>query len=215
MKEIEKAIKIANGYKQVKSYQHYVDGFKSFYEEIFKRLPKSKVSLDYGCAYSILSLAMRLRGDEVIAVDMTDKYTNTKMLKDNGIKFVKHNIEKDDLKGKADLIIITEVVEHLNSNPLKSIKRLYNALNDGGSIVCTTAAYEMHGETTSMNNGSKGLWNDLRSWRDIPEYKGKWKDEHTFHYDQFDLIGLFTEAGFKVENIEFISDFSHFLLARK
>lgn len=214
---IEKVlIDITSKYKQHPQFENYVGGFKNYYEDVFNLLPKSKKSLDIGAAYGILALMMRLRGDEVKATDMVSKYTCLKMLKDNKVKFEFLNIEKENVKGKYDLITMTETIEHLNSNPLSAIKRLYNALNPGGHLFVSTVMKERHGETTSMNVGKKGLWNDLKSWKDIPyDYKGKWVDEHTFHYTQFDLVTLLSDAGFEIEDVGNIGNYSHFIIGKK
>ena len=209
------SLNIAKKYKQHKNFDNYVNGFGPYYEEILKLLPKSKTSLDLGCAYGVLALELSLRGDKTYASDMTDKYTNTKMLKDNGIDFIKNNIEKSPLDVKVDLITCTETLEHLNSNPLPSVKRMYDALNKGGRLFISTVKKEVYGRTTSMNQGKKGLWNDLDSWKDIPEYKGKWKDEHTFHYDQWNLITLLSEAGFEIEKVGDLGNFSNYIIGIK
>ena len=207
--------KILNKYKQHEQCMQYYKGFKSLYEDLMKIMPKSKKTLDLGCAYGFLSLMLSKRGDKVEACDMTDEFTSKKMLKDNGIKFFKHNIEKKDLPRKYDLITMTETIEHLNSNPLPVAKRIFDSLEKNGKVLVTTVAREIHGNTTSMNNGEKGLWNDLISWRDIPEYKGKWKDQHTYHYSQIDLVSLFSEAGFEIEDCYILNDFTHVLIGKK
>jgi len=212
---IEKTIPIAKKYKQHKAFKNYFEGFKDYYEAVYKLLPKSKKTLDVGCAYGTLALMMKLRGDDVVASDMNELYINTKMLKDQGIEFQKINIEKSDIKGKYDLITLTETIEHLNSNPLKPLRRIFNALEVGGHLFVSTVMKEVHGDTTSMNGGEKGLWNDLLSWRKIPEYKGKWKDQHTFHYDQYNLVTLLVEAGFEIEEIGNINNFSHFVIGKR
>jgi len=212
---VEKALEIARGYKQHPAFENYMAGFRDYYEEVFKLLPQSAKTLELGCAYGILALMLKLRGDMVITSDMTTEYTNLKMLRDNGILFVKNNIEKQDLKHKFNLITMTEVIEHLNSNPLPAVKRLHNALHEGGRLFVSTVMKEAHGDTTSMNSGKKGLWNELDDWHDIPEYKGKWMDEHTFHYDQWNLITLLTEAGFEIEKVGNINNFSHYIIGKK
>lgn len=216
---IKKAVGIFKDHKQIKNAENYVAGLSPLYEEIWKVLPESKKTLDIGAAYGIMSLACKLRGDDVVAMDMTAKFTNLEMLKKHDIPFVKINLEKDKeipVQGKADLIIFTEVLEHLNSNPLLTIKKMYNALKPGGYMVCSTPARELFGKPENLNDGNKpGLWNDLTDWRDIPTYKGKWMDQHTFHYSQIDLVSLFAEAGFEVEDITLIAEFSHLIIARK
>lgn len=214
---IKEAVKIFKEYKQIKDADNYVKGLTPLYEEIFKALPEAKKTIDLGGAYGIMALACKLRGDDVTLMDMTAKFTNLEMLKKQGIGFVKHDLEKDkDIGQKADLVIFTEVLEHLNSNPLPTIQKIYRALNPGGYLICSTPAKELWDKTTSMNNkGVAGLWNDLNSWRDIPEYKGKWKDQHTYHYDQFELVSLTAEAGFEVEDVYEIAGFSNLVIARK
>jgi 2-polyprenyl-3-methyl-5-hydroxy-6-metoxy-1,4-benzoquinol methylase len=209
------SLNITKKYKQHKNFNNYVNGFKPYYEDILKVLPKSKTSLDLGCAYGVLALELMLRGDKTYASDMTDKYTNVKMLKENGIEFIKNNIEKSPLPVKVDLITCTETLEHLNSNPLPAVKRMYDALNEGGNLFISTVKKELYGKTTSMNKGEKGLWNDLDSWKDIPEYKGKRRDEHTFHYDQWNLITLLSEAGFEVEEVGDIGGFSNYIIGKR
>lgn len=213
--EIDNVLKITKKYKQHPQFEHYVEGFKQYYQDVFNLLPKSKKTLDIGCAYGILALMLKNRGDDMVASDMTDKYTSGLMLKDQGIKFEFMNIEKGKLNKKFDLITMTETIEHLNSNPLPAMKRVYEMLNGGGHVFVSTVMKERHGETTSMNTGQKGLWNDLKSWKDIPEYKGKWKDEHTYHYTQFDLVTLLSEAGFEIASIGNIGNFSHWIVGTK
>lgn len=212
---INKILKISDKYKQHKNFKNYYDNFKDYYVEVYKLLPKSKTTLDIGCAYGILALMMKQRGDGTTASDMNTTYINLKMLKKEGIEWEKINIEKQDIKGKYDLITMTETIEHLNSNPLKPLQRIYEALNDGGHLFISTVMKETHGQTTSMNSGEKGLWNDLLSWRDIPDYKGEWKDQHTFHWDQYNLVTLLVEAGFEIEKIGNINNFSHYVIGKK
>jgi hypothetical protein len=146
---------------------------------------------------------------------MNTEFINVKMLKDQGIDWQKLNIEKQDVKGQYNLITMTETIEHLNGNPLKAITRLYDALLPDGRLFVSTVMKEVHGDTTSMNGGEKGLWNDILNWKDIPEYKGEWKDQHTFHWDQYNLVTLLSEAGFEIEKLGDISNFSNYIIGKK
>lgn len=212
---------IMNDYRQYKTAFQYTDNLGALHMAMWPHIPASKTTLDIGSAYGVLPLMLKLRGDDVTASDMTTKFINQQMLKDNDIHWLNLNIEKDtlivfDTPTKFNLVTLTEVLEHLNSNPLSTVKKIHNALGPGGHVVCTTPAKEIHGTTIYMNDGGKpGLWNDLESWRDIPEYEGKWKDAHNFHYDQFELVSLFTEAGFEVQDVFVIAEFSHLLIGKK
>lgn len=222
----KQAREIMKKYKQFKTATKYTDNLGPLHMAIWPHIPKAKIqlsntplTLDIGSAYALLPLMLSLRGDRVTASDMTRKFTNFDMLKDNKISWIDFNIEKDKTLQSLhnfELVTMTEVLEHLNSNPLPSLKKIYNVLVPGGYIVCSTPAKEIQGTTVYMNNGNKpGLWNDLDSWRDIPEYKGKWVDQHTFHYDQFELVSLFTEAGFEVQDVFVVADFSHLIIGKK
>lgn len=217
---IKEALKVFKKYKQIKGAEQYVQGLAPLYEEIYKNLPESKKTWDVGTAYGVMALACKLRGDAVTGTDMTDKFSNLEMFKDQSIRFLKWDVEKESIKSeRADLVVFTEILEHLNSDPLPTIKKLYNITKTGGYVVCSTPAKELWGTPAAMNKQmgkkSPGLWNDKESWRDIPEYKGKWHDEHTYHYDQFELVSLFTEAGFEIEDVKIIADFSHLLIGKK
>lgn len=212
MELVKKAVEIQKKYRQHKNCETYTNNFSDYYREVLRVLPKSKSTIDIGCAYGTLALALSIRGDKVTATDMTTEYINKKMLKDNGIRFEKWNVEKSTKSIKADLITMTETIEHLNSNPLKAILNIKASLNPKGKIFISTVAREIHGDTTSMNTGRKGLWNDIISWRDIPEYDGEFKDEHTFHYTQFDLISLLDEAGFNISKVGVLGNFSNYII---
>jgi 2-polyprenyl-3-methyl-5-hydroxy-6-metoxy-1,4-benzoquinol methylase len=213
----KEARKIMKEYPQHKSADQYTDNLGALHQAMWPFIPKSKKTLDIGSAYAVLPLMLSLRGDTVTASDMTTIFTNLKMLHDHGIKWKNINLEKDKkLPSGYDLITLTEVLEHLNSNPLPTIKKIYQALNPGGYVVCSTPSKEIFGDTTHLNDkGKAGLWNDCNSWHDIPEYHGKWKDQHTYHYDQFELVSLFTEAGFVIQDIRTIASFSHLIIGKK
>lgn len=215
----KQAREIMKQYKQYKTADAYTDNLRPLHEAMWPHIPPSKKTLDIGSAYAVLPLMLKLRGDDVTASDMTTKFTNLQMLKDHNIEWLDLNIEKDQTRvvdELPDLITLTEVLEHLNSNPLPSIKKIYDALEPGGHVVCSTPAKEIQGTTIYMNDGGKpGLWDKLESWRDIPIYKGKWIDRHHFHYDQFELVSLFYEAGFEVQDVFVIAEFSHLIIGRK
>jgi 2-polyprenyl-3-methyl-5-hydroxy-6-metoxy-1,4-benzoquinol methylase len=91
---------------------------------------KSKLKiLEIGCGYGYLTYALRKLGHEVIGIDISK--TAIEFAKNNfGGKFYERNIENLNFKENSfDLIIATELIEHLSDINLfitKSIKLLKN-----------------------------------------------------------------------------------------
>lgn len=160
-------------------------------------LPENGVIMDVGTAYGTVAVAMADLGYKVYACDLLREYANIGQMKRAGVAFTTCNIEKEDLKLKepVDLVLFTEVLEHLNANPLEPIKRLKKALKPGGHILCTTPRFEAYGS-------APGIWGSKFSWKQIPkELPEKWRDEHTHHYNQLSLVNLFTHAGLTVTEV--------------
>jgi 2-polyprenyl-3-methyl-5-hydroxy-6-metoxy-1,4-benzoquinol methylase len=187
-----------------------MDNYHAVLGLIEKYSPNSKTVLDVGCAYGVLSIVCARLGKDVLAIDNETKYTPRELLKKEGVKFKQWDIEKTEYKqGSFDLIIMTEVLEHLNYNPLKPLKRLAHLLNPGGKLIITTPSYENQGP-------APGRWGLLVNWRKIPETGTEWLDEHTHHYSLAELVTLADEAGLETESFgRCYNDMSNYIVARK
>lgn len=156
--------------------------------------------LDIGCAYWTLAVYCRsLFGCEVYATDMTVTNTNQKMTRENSIAFFKHNIELDDLPWakdtKFDIIIFTEVLEHLNLHPVPTLRRIRSLLSDDGFLFLSTPDSASWGITTKYYS----------SLADIPVSRTDCKelvDDHVWQYSRDELFYVLGESGFSVEKIE-------------
>lgn len=103
-----------NNLGYVEMFNNFIEKYIICYKENIKRI------LDFGCgSVPVLAKLLRNRG---FLVDIYDKYFFP---------------EKDYLKKKYDLIILSEVIEHLK-DPLKELIRLKENLNIDGKFIFMT-----------------------------------------------------------------------------
>lgn len=154
-----------------------------------------KTALDVGTAYGTLAYILSKIGIKVTATDIMDLHSK-KMFKQRDIKFLKHNIETDEIKGKYDVVVLTDVLEHLCYNPLPVLKKLHDACNKG--ILISTSAKE-------VDYVCDGKWKDEISWRQIPNFKKyKFVDGHHHTYYLWELDDLLREAGFRIKESQLL-----------
>lgn len=96
---------------------------------------EGKKVLEIGCSIGGVASLLSERGFEVYASDIS-KYAIAKAKKlSPGINFSVFDVQKKiPLKGKFDLIIAFEVVEHLEKPDL-AIKNMFSSLKEGGFLV--------------------------------------------------------------------------------
>ncbi len=180
----------------------YGEGYKlSFIDEfginlsakkVFKSISKlsGNIScLDIGCGYNAMLLKKLLPNiSQGVGIDVSIN----KDLKDiKNLKFIESPIETaiNQLSGKSfDLILIMSVLEHLN-DPLLTLKRSYEHLNEGGYLFINVPTWlgKVFLEFSAFKLGLS------------PFYE---MDDHKMYYDKKDLWPLLVKAGFKPSNIE-------------
>lgn len=157
---------------------------------------RPKKVLDVGCAYGFMSYLLSLAKMEVTAVDCMVLF-NEKVFKENGIKFQKRNIETQSIDGKYDLVLLMDVLEHLNYNPLPVLKKLREV---GKAIIITTPAREIDPVMPD-----KAKYKDFINWKMIPNFKKyQFSDSHHHTYTLWELKELLTEAGFTIDDYELL-----------
>jgi len=100
-----------------------------------KNKQKLKV-LEIGCGYGYLTYSINKMGHETLGIDISKKAID--FAKSNfGVYYKTTSIEKFKTNQKYDLIIATELIEHLE-NPTKFIKNVSKKLKNNGKIIITT-----------------------------------------------------------------------------
>ncbi|MCO6473448.1 MAG: class I SAM-dependent methyltransferase [Melioribacteraceae bacterium] len=106
-------------------------------EQYLKENDVKKI-LEIGSGYGYLTYALRKRGYEVLGTDISRNAVETAQQLFGG-KFIASAADelKNLLKEKYDLIIASEVIEHVKS-PIEFVKNLAELLSNNGSLLLTT-----------------------------------------------------------------------------
>jgi len=97
--------------------------------------------LDVGCAYGTLALfSQRMFNCEIYCTDFTDIYLSEKLKQNYNFNFAVNNIEREEFPWplQFDVIIFTEVLEHLNFHPKPTLRKLRSLLLSNGKLFLTT-----------------------------------------------------------------------------
>ncbi|MFA6249898.1 MAG: methyltransferase domain-containing protein [Candidatus Shapirobacteria bacterium] len=125
----------------------YIEG--DVIEFIKKSSPDRPLTIgDFGCGNGALLLRLARMAKEINknitfwGYDLSEEFVEygnraAKFKEVDKIKFAKKNIEHDRLDQKFDLIILSEVLEHV-ANPEEVLENISRSLNGGGRLVVST-----------------------------------------------------------------------------
>lgn len=190
-------------------YQHaYRDTELSYWVHIPKWIMEMKDTehevkrcLDIGSAYGTLAVYARsIFGCDVYATDMASTYMSQKMAQENGIKFFEHNIETDEFPWmqdtKFDIIIFTEVLEHLNLYPVPTLRKIRSQLSENGRIFLSTPDSASWGITTKYYSSLAEMPTSKKDGQEMV-------DDHIWQYSRDELLYVLGESGLLIEKLEY------------
>lgn len=102
--------------------------------------------LDIGSHYLHQALLLQALGHEMTGIDV-GIFTGAGMVKERAARFCIRNFEVNDIEtgrflpgqdGRFDLILFTEVLEHITFNPVRFWQRVYELLSPGGLVYIST-----------------------------------------------------------------------------
>ena len=170
-------------------------------------VPVKETALDIGCAYGTTSVFLKKIGWNVMGIDITDRYVNKKLFDKYQIEFKQNNIMTDSIPS-ADLIVFTEMLEHLCGDIQGIFNKLSDALNPDGYIVLSTPLKGVY--------GAEPIGKDLTSYKELMKFQGDINspvDDHYYLYSPEEIEGLCKNANLviKKQNIE---KWIHYLLQK-
>ena len=141
-KEILKEYSKENNSKSPGEYLKYSLGWHYILAPKLLELPEVKEVLDVGALFGTMSIFLAKKGKQVTAVDgYVDKIPDKLKLKYN-LNFIFTNLESEIYppfpENKFDLVLMSEILEHLNYNPVSALLLIRKTLKPGGYLVITT-----------------------------------------------------------------------------
>ena len=115
--------------------------------ETLNRLPlNSRVVLNIGSHYLHSSLLLQFLGYEVYSMDVSEfwdlDFVKVRQKNFDVIKVVDNNLEhltsQNEVKDKYDVILFTEILEHITFNPINFWKKIYSLTQTKGYIYIST-----------------------------------------------------------------------------
>ena len=157
-----------------------------------EKRPFQKI-VDIGCGYgTLLAFVSSITGAEATCMDAT-AYLKPEIQSRYGLKFVQGDVERDPVPiENADAVIMTEVLEHFNFQPVPTLRRIRDAMRPGGRFYLSTPNVE-----------SWGRVNRYPSLAGVPSYSPSAAriDGHIWVYSREELEKVLSEAGFRVERM--------------
>lgn len=98
--------------------------------------------LDIGCGVGTISFYLASKGHYVTGIDLSESAIkmakkNAKVLHlENNLEFLLVDFPKNSIKDKFQVVLISEVLEHLNDDK-KAIKLAYGLLEKGGTVIAS------------------------------------------------------------------------------
>jgi 2-polyprenyl-3-methyl-5-hydroxy-6-metoxy-1,4-benzoquinol methylase len=150
-----------------------------------------------------MSLGAYTLGYKTFAIDVIDTWVNKPALDMRGIPFIQHNIEDGPIPDvpPADVVIFTEVLEHLNCNPVLALTNIRKGMKPGALLILSTPRRESGRHNPGIYQEEQLNPSEFRPhWKYIPETRnGKaWVDAHTYIYTEYELRHLVELCGFSI-----------------
>jgi 2-polyprenyl-3-methyl-5-hydroxy-6-metoxy-1,4-benzoquinol methylase len=191
-----------NGYYE--TYKKYEFGYWQYIPNwIFRYCQNNNVknTLDVGVAYGTLALFTKLISScDLYGVDFV-KYISDDLVKKYDIKYQINNIEIEQFPWdiKFDVILFTEIMEHLNYNILPTLLKIKSLLSKNGKIFLSTPDAFFWGKC-----------NEYKNWQDMPDISKiiEIKDQHIYQFGETELLEIFKTVGLKFDKIMWADGFN-------
>lgn len=166
---------------------------------------KMKV-LEIGAFTGIVSAALANLGHDVTASDIPfvlEDESNAAFLRSEGVKTLPHDLSILPFPAPSsefDLVVMNEVLEHLNFNPIPLLRELARVLKPGGLLYCATPNLsKIHTRLRLLcGNGITNPVSDLV--HNLTPETGMSVGLHWREWTKDEMVQLFKESGFSLRS---------------
>lgn len=154
--------------------------------------------LDIGCGYGTLAVfCERMLRCAIHCMNVMEIRSTTALAGKHGFDLRHCNVETDALpwSKKFEVIVFTEVLEHLNFNPVPTMRKIAGSMTPSGRLYLSTPDASEAGKVTKY----------YRHWREMqePEKGRKLIDDHVYQYSLEELLEIVDMAGLKVARLAY------------
>jgi len=162
--------------------------------------------LEIGAFTGIVSAALAALGHEVTASDIAfvlSDAKNAEFLDSAGVKTLPHDLSLlpfPSPSSEFDLVVMNEVLEHLNFNPIPLLKEFARVLKPGGLLYCATPNLcRIHNRLRLLSG--KGIFNPIHHLvMNLTPETGMSVGLHWREWTKKEMVELFKEAGFSLRS---------------
>lgn len=162
--------------------------------------------LEIGAFTGIVSAALANLGHDVTASDipfvLADE-SNAAFLRSEGVKTMPHDLSVLPFPASSsefDLVVMNEVLEHLNFNPIPLLRELARVLKPGGLLYCATPNLAKIHSRLRLLRG-KGIMNPISDLvLNLKPETGMSVGLHWREWTKDEIVQLFKEAGFSLKS---------------
>lgn len=178
------------GYDEIYDEKYYTDGLDPIYEKSCEVIAQSivkvfspKLAVDVGCGPGNLLLALKRRGVVCRGLEYSSAALN--ICRQNSLDVTKFDLRHDILPKdfKADVVVSTEVAEHLPEHCADRFVGILCAIADNAVITAAEPATTYIGDHTHINEQPKEYWiekfvnNGFEYKEDIvTQFRTEWKE---------------------------------------
>jgi len=132
-------VKIYYNFKYAKNHEKIKPEEELEFKYVLKLLKpeQGEKILEIGCNTGEFCYLLKKLGVKVKGIDINKEAIRIAKRKYKSIKFEVKDIEKDNIKGLYDKIVMIQVIEHL-SKPIEILKKIKKLLKPGGILVLST-----------------------------------------------------------------------------
>lgn len=161
--------------------------YRILIEKIEKYLSKKMKVLDIGCGAGTLDFYLANKVKDIQGVDISKKAIDScnatkENLEIKNVNFKVCFFPSENVKGKFDLVIFTEIIEHLEDD-MKALREINKLLNKKGILFLSTPS-------------SNSPLHRLGLAKDFDKRVG-----HVRRYDLHELLDLIQKNGFKIKEV--------------
>jgi SAM-dependent methyltransferase len=171
-------------------------------------LCKHKKILDVGCAYGFYDIILQgSYGCSVTGLEMEESIAAyCRLLDKYKIPVIQHTLTKEKwpLRDNTfDIVIFSEILEHLRVSPLRALREIHRVLKPGGLILLTTPNMGYLRNIIHLLTGKNILQpfpEDDKNWDNVTD-----AITHTRVYVMDEVKALLQKAGFEIIDSQYLS----------